>query len=186
MIAYLDESARQGPFGLAHVLAAAVIIDDPDAARDEMSKLRRPRQRAVHWHDESASRRLVLIRAVCGLGIQAFATTAHPVASSRLERARQRCLVAITEDLAGEGVDELVIESRDVALDYRDRRSLAGAQRAGIAAGVPYGHTMKRSEPLLWAADVIAGAVSMHVAGVDSTYFVELNASLLHIRDIGG
>jgi hypothetical protein len=40
----------------------------------------------------------------------------------------------------------------------------------------------KPDEPLLWAADVIAGVLSMHLAGTDSRYFAMLTGSLLHIR----
>jgi hypothetical protein len=48
-----------------------------------------------------------------------------------------------------------------------------------------YKHVGKLEEPLLWAADAVAGSISLHLAGEDSTYFAKLQASLLKVRQVG-
>jgi hypothetical protein len=182
MIAYLDESSRQGPNGLCYVVAAAVVAEDEDRARDRLLKLRQPGQRFLHWHDEQRDRRTTVIEGVSETGVLVLVTVCHPVGNRRQERARQRCLVALAADLASEGVSKLVIESRQPRRDRRDRSTLLGAQQSGIARELVYRHTDKCSEPLLWAADAIAGAVSLHYAGRDSTYFTMLDTDLLRVR----
>jgi hypothetical protein len=109
-------------------------------------------------------------------------TYQHPVTPKRQERARRLCLGALADDLVTEGVDDMVIESRQRTQDKADRLLMYRLQQSGRALGLSYSHVNKRAEPLLWAADAIAGAVSMHVAGFDSRYYTNLRTSLLRIR----
>jgi len=183
MRGFVDESSRDGPGGLCYVTAAAVAVENEAEARRVLKKLRRPGAVSVHWHDDRAhARRVELLEALADLDLQAFATYRHLVPPRRQERARRQCLAALADDLATEGVTDMVIESRQPAQDRQDRSLMLGIQQAGRAPGLSYGHVMKPDEPLLWAADIITGVLSMHLVGVDSRYFTMMSGSLLHIR----
>jgi hypothetical protein len=69
--------------------------------------------------------------------------------------------------LHGLDVTELVMEARERELNRRDVRTVAGARYA-LPAGADFriDHEFAANEPLLWAADVVAGAVRSHRLGV--------------------
>ncbi len=184
MEAFLDESSRLTGSSYCYVIAAAVTIDDHVQVREAMRELRAPRSQVVHWHDENAARRREIVGRLAELDVHAFVHSCHPVAPKAQERVRARLLVAMTDDLAKEGVDHMVIEARKASLDKKDRATMAATKRSGIGRAMRYSHVAKQDEPLLWVADVIAGVVSLHVAGDDSSYFAQLRTSLLVLRQI--
>jgi Protein of unknown function (DUF3800) len=178
--AFIDESVRAGSGGLRYVVAAGAVLQaDRDRARDELRKLLLPRQRYLHWNSEKAARRLAILDRLSGFVAMALACSSYPVGARRQERARADCLTALVGDLKAQGITELVIETRGEVPDRRDRRTLLHARDAGIAASdLNYRHVGKLEEPLLWAADAIAGAVALHLTGEDSRYFEQLRMSL--------
>jgi hypothetical protein len=187
VIAFIDESVRAGSRRLLYVVAASAVLQaDGDRARDELRKLLLPRQPYLHWNSEKPARRLAILDRLTSLGAMVFACSYYPVGTRHQESARAACLTALVGDLKAEGISELVIETRGEALDRRDRRTLLHAREVGIASGdLSYRHTGKREEPLLWAADAIAGAVALHLTGEDSRYFEQLQAGLLVVRRLG-
>jgi hypothetical protein len=187
MIAFSDESVREGQGGLLYVVAAgAVAQTDLDPARDELRKLLLSRQPYLHWNSEKAARRLAIVDCLSDLVAMALACTYYPVEARRQEPARAACLTALVGDLKAEGISKLVIEARGEVLDRRDRRTLLHAREVGIAShDLNYRHVGKLEEPLLWAADAIAGAVALHLTGEDSRYFEQLQTSLLIVRRLG-
>jgi hypothetical protein len=187
MIAFVDESVRARSGRLLYVVAAAAVLQaDLDQARDEFRKLLLPRQSYLHWNSEKATRRVALLDHVSDLAAMALTYGYYPAGARHQERARAACLTALVGDLKVEGISELVIETRSEALDRRDRQTLLDARHAGIGAdSLTYRHVGKLEEPLLWAADAIAGAVALHLTGEDSRYFEQLQASLLVVRRLG-
>jgi hypothetical protein len=187
VIAFIDESVRTGSGGLLYVVAAGAVVQaDLDPARDGFRKLLLPRQPYLHWNSEKPARRVAVLDRLTGLEVMAFACSYYPVGTRRQEPARAACLTALVGDLKAEGISDLVIETRSEALDRRDRQTLLDARHAGIAAdSLIYRHVGKLEEPLLWAADAIAGAVALHRTGEDSRYFKQLQTSLLVIRRLG-
>ena len=187
MIAFIDESVRAGSGRLLYVAAAGAVLQaDLDRARDELRRLLLPRQPYLHWNSEKAARRVAVLDRLTGLEVMAFACSYYPVGTRRQEPARATCLTALVGDLKAEGISELVIETRGEVPDRRDRRTLLHAREVGIASGdLSYRHVGKLEEPLLWAADAIAGAVALHLTGEDSRYFKQLQTSLLVIRRLG-
>ncbi|WET78866.1 hypothetical protein P3102_33295 [Amycolatopsis sp. QT-25] len=63
-------------------------------------------------------------------------------------------------ELAAFDVEMFVLESRTATLDARDVETVKGA-RFTLPKGTPFrvAHERGKDEPLLWAADIVAGAI---------------------------
>jgi hypothetical protein len=160
--AFIDESIRGGRAGV-YVLAAAVVSDSAvETARTALRSVLRPRQPRFHWRDEADDQRIRMLEALTLSRVEPRAA-AFALDGERQERGRVHCLQGLLADLNGLGVSHLVFETREEHNDAKDRKAIALAQRGGwIAADMRYEFRRPRDEPLLWAADAIAGAVSAH------------------------
>lgn len=85
--------------------------------------------------------------------------TGAPVPRRRQERARAKCLSALIHELYGYGVEKLILEARETELNQADIRTTAGVRQHDLPKGAQFRveHVPGAHEPLLWAADVIAG-----------------------------
>lgn len=83
------------------------------------------------------------------------AVLAHRAGRTAQVQARGRVLGGLVKDLARDGVDHLIIESRRPRDDGRDRSVLLDTRRTS-AATFTYDWRTK-AEPLLWYADALAG-----------------------------
>ncbi|MEE2040893.1 hypothetical protein Q8791_27100 [Nocardiopsis sp. CT-R113] len=171
LVAYADESFLEDRERGYYVVATAVI--DPahlDHARQVMLDLRGTRRTGkTHWTEmdrQERKRAATRVAAIEGMHIVAVGT---PVPPRRQERARARCLEHLVAELYGYGVSTLVMESRTRDLDQRDIRAVIGARRA-LPKGTRFAieHTAGAVEPLLWVADVLAGAVRADRHGEES------------------
>jgi hypothetical protein len=181
VIAFADESVREDSGGVLYVLGAAVVLRDLDAAREALRSMLPGRQERLHWRGERETRRLALLQTLSDHGVAVFGSWAYPVGRQRQERARRACLTTLAGDVGREGVTELVLEHRDEAGDRLDRQTLVDARRGGIVE-LSYRFARAADEPLLWAADAVAGAMSAHLAGVTSRYYDALRPSVLILR----
>ncbi len=162
-VAFLDESARDGPDGL--YVVAAVVLVEVTAAEDVARALLARGQRRLHWRDEGEGRRQAILAALGALGAPLLATVARPVAPRGAERARARCLVRLAYELSAAGVAEWVLEARQARNNDRDRRTLVGAVRSGVASPhLSYRFARALEEPCLWLADAAAGAIAADLA----------------------
>jgi len=187
VIAFADESVRRGPSGLAYVVAAAVIV--PGDAEEARQVLRALSGRTVrfHWRTERDSRRIAMLGHLSELGVSAFARWHSPTTGRRQERSRALCLAALAGDLTRAGIDELVLEAREEHLNRRDLVTLVGAKAAGvIPEGFRYRFAGSTEEPLLWAADALAGVVGGWVVGEADTYLAHLRPADMHIQRVEG
>lgn len=183
MIAYVDESARPGHEGVYYLVTAGVVVGvELEQARRTLAKLHPPQGR-FHWRQERAGGRLAMLDVMAELGTAVFVAWAYPIGKRRQEEARRRCLTTLLNDLRHEGVSELVIERReDRALNSADRRTILDAKQAGLTSlDLLYRFEAPKAEPLLWVPDAIAGAVGLHLAGVDSTYYDRLTLGALSV-----
>lgn len=181
MIAYVDESGREGPEGIYYLVTAGVVVGaEPDDARRTLLKLRPPRGR-FHWYRQRDQGRMAMLDAMATLGTAAFVTWAYPIGAKRQEQARERCMTELLANLDREGIDQVVIERREErGLNRADRRTIHGAQQAGLVSeALTYRFQAPREEPLLWVPDAIAGAVGMHLANKTSVYFDRLGTGRL-------
>lgn len=171
LVAYADESFLEHDHRGYYVVANAIV--DPchvDQARQAMDALRGGRRIGkTHWTEMDASERkraAVTVAALKGIHIVAVGT---PVPPRRQERARARCLEHLVPELSGCGVETLIMEARTPALNKRDVQTVIGARYA-LPKGTRFAieHTKGAQEPLLWVADVLAGAVRAGREGNDT------------------
>lgn len=160
--AFGDESFREAPDGGYYVLAAAVYARTVeqqvrDVMREQLGTLK---ARKWHWTEMDAKHRLAAARALAQLGGIHVVTVGTPVPRRRQERARALCLQRLVHELHGYGVGALVLEGRTAQLNRRDIKTVAGA-RFQLPKGTRFtvSHANGTAEPLLWAADIVAGAV---------------------------
>lgn len=149
--AYADESYRRGSY---LICAATVAVHERGAAQKEMRGLLAPRQRRLHFVDESDRRRRIILSAIATLET----STVIYVASDRSQSAaRAAILGTMVPDLHRRGVNRLVLDSRE-GLDGKDRATIHRAVRLSRIDGFSYVHQHSASEPLLWVPDAVAWA----------------------------
>jgi hypothetical protein len=185
--AFADESFHGAPSGGFYVLAAAVFDgDDHDASREVMLQLRATqggsRVAKLHWNDMDRPSRLEAITRVADFAGIHVVTVGTPVPHRRQERARSACLARLAYELHG-CVPALVMESRSRVLNLRDIRTVTSARHL-LPKGTEFQitHLPGAAEPLLWVADVVAGAVRAHREGEPS--YRRLLANSLYEIDV--
>jgi hypothetical protein len=147
---FADESKAHG-----YLLAAAVILpEDLGRARKEISNLRLPGQRGLHFKKESDRRRRVIVQALAGTGASVLLYDAAGHASER--DARRACLEGLVDAAASLGARSLVLD-RDDSLVESDRYRLYGlVRKAGCESTLVYEHKSRHEECLLAIPDAIA------------------------------
>lgn len=153
LLGYVDESYEPGRL---YVLAAVLADDAEHGPRDALRALLTDRRKRVHFHDDDLARRMRAATTVAGLGMRLIAAVRR--STDRPERSRAKCLTALVWHV-GPHADGLVIEARSLVDNRRDRATLARVRAAkGPALRVAFAPAA--GEPLLWAADVVAGAAA--------------------------
>jgi hypothetical protein len=161
-VAYVDESYREHEGGGFYVLAAAVLDDEVDRSRTAMLALRGARQVGkVHWNEMDSRDRQQAVTVVAELSGVHVVAVGSPVPRRGQERARAVTLRRLVFELHARGVRRMLIEARQVRLDRRDVQVVIAA-RYDLPRGVKrpeVQHCAGSAEPLLWIADIVAGAV---------------------------
>ncbi len=161
--AWVDESMRLRMDEPGCYVLAAVVVDPAgcEPARDALRALLLKGQRRLHWRDESAGRRQQVIACVAGSGVCAVAVAGSPVERAKQERARRVCMERLLYELHAMGVERVFFESRTPSLNQRDAVMVAAMHSSGtISTRLWVEHQQPLQEPLLWAADAVAGAVA--------------------------
>lgn len=163
-IAYLDESEphRERHLG-AYILAAAIVPNEEQpTARASVAALKPCRLSKAHWHQQpDPGQRLQLVRTVAAMPGSQLVIVRLGATDLRPERRRRLCLERMAYELGQLDVQDAVIESRGPADDARDRAMLqALRQRHALTSPLRFEHVAGPIEPLLWAPDVICGAVN--------------------------
>ena len=135
-----------------------------------------PRQRRLHFVNESPQRRRFLLDAICELPVRTRLYTSvqkEPVA-------RHWAVEALLVDMCALGGQRLVIECREASQDERERRLIAAAvQRGAAPADLSYSHLRARDEPLLWVADAVGWAY-----GAGPVWRRRAEPLIDHLRDV--
>ncbi len=162
--AYVDESYRSTVS--TYVLSSALVpTSRADDLRDHLKRLARGRAR-IHWRDRSTRERLVLAREVAAQGVRSVSWVTSVSVAKQQERARRVLLERAVFDLVEISAVALVLETRHEERNRHDRDALRGFQRAGVLTGdLDVSHGLPLEEPLLWLADVVAGAVGEACCG---------------------
>jgi len=160
--AFVDETFREDSTAGFYVLAAVVL---GPSAQDEvtvgMLRLRgRRRMAKLNWSQMDHPQRKAAATQLAGADGLHVAVVGTPVPRRRQERARALCLTALVPDLHERGVQEILIEARTPELDRRDIETIRGV-RFGLPRHTTLWarHVPGAEQPLLWAADIVAGAV---------------------------
>lgn len=181
LTAFVDESEPDRRFDPdSYMLAAALCPqDEADPARAVLAALRMRGQKKLHWRDEQAARRAALVEAVAALPLTHVVVVRDGRPGEASERRRRHCLERMVFELAARGVDQEVFESRGRADDRRDRAMLDALRAKKQApAGFRIEHLPGPADALLWAADIVCGAVSRYRTG-QVGYFEILAARLV-------
>ncbi|MGQ0432437.1 MAG: hypothetical protein ACT452_08535 [Microthrixaceae bacterium] len=165
MTAFVDESIRTGSDGF-YIVAAVIVVGDLEQGRDFARSLLLPGQVRLHWNEEGDRRRQLIVGALAELGAPSRVYVGRLGPDVRQARVRALGFNRLLWDLWSEGVDSLVIESRQEHNDRQDRRTILSAQRSRKASPtLTYSFARPSDEPLLWLPDVLAGAAAATVGG---------------------
>ena len=204
ILAFVDESRKPmrdpatgnvATTGDHYVVAAAIVLSgDAAGMRDELRGLLEEVGHDLHYSQLSAKRRAVALNGIAGIaGWDALVyETAAPVPGRRPERrTRARILTAALPDLTGaHGVRVVTLETRAApkkgfhTLDQHDHATWRSLVDRGL---VPTGRAIAhgdKAEPLLWVADLLAGARSDHLCGADRGMFPLIAHRVSHITTV--
>ncbi|MGD6757264.1 hypothetical protein [Streptomyces sp. BH105] len=160
--AWSDESFQEKDEAGFYIIAAAVIESHVlDEARTVMLQTRGRRQTTKsHWTEMDDRERQGAAEAIAALGGLHVVAVGSPVPVRRQERARSTCLTELVTQLHGFQVGHLYMEAREQQLNNRDVATVQRARRYVLPKGADFriDHIPGGTEPLLWVADVVAGA----------------------------
>lgn len=159
--AFVDESMRLTPDGQGTYVLAAVVAEMTrcEEIRALLRSLLYKRQDRLHWRDEDAPRRTKIAEAVGGLNVAATVVIGSPLAKTKQERARRKCLEALLPHLEGMGVSRVVTEQRTPSLVEADRKMVIAIRgKRLIGPGLRVETARPKEEPMLWLPDAVAGA----------------------------
>ncbi|MDN5898572.1 MAG: hypothetical protein L0H74_00720 [Brachybacterium sp.] len=172
--AFIDESEPHGRSPGTYLLAAALIqTDELENVRGAVAPFLRPGQKKIHWHDENSRSRRDLVAAVAQLeAIHLVVVRDGAEPTEKSERRRRKCLERLLWSLdANYGVNWATIEARQQRQNESDRY-IHNRMRARqeISSTLRMDHTPGPKEPLLWVADIVAGAFIAHRCGDEVGY----------------
>ncbi len=168
--------------GEFYVVAAAVVLrGDLDDTRRQLEDLASELGAELHYNELSPARRLQAVDGIAKMGIWDgyLFETAKPFSPrhNSERRARAHTMSAAFRVLGGtEGVQRLVLETRGnpsmgFTLDEHDHRTLQSLRdKNQVPHALSISHGTK-AEPLLWLADVVAGARTDHLCNVNSDVY---------------
>jgi hypothetical protein len=161
--AFVDESMRLTPDNQGTYLLAAVVCDPVacDPVREMLRSLRYRRQPRLHWHAEEDPRKTKIAESIGALSLSATVVVGMPLATSKQERARAKCMETLLPELEAQGVTQVWLEARTPSLSRTDMR-LVDALRSQrrITPAIRVDTALPSEEPMLWLPDAVAGAVS--------------------------
>lgn len=163
LVAWGDESrSNQRLDPNVYILGAVLMPSDTvDEVRDNLRGIQKRRGEKLHWTREPAKRRDDIAEAIANCGITGIAFVKLTETGEREERMRRKCFIDLMLALWTEyDCNSLTLESRGAKQDRLDR-NLLDSMRAShrIPFEFRLSHAPGLSEPLLWAADAVCGAV---------------------------
>jgi len=146
----------------SYIYSTAIVLPEhADDVRANLKRLLLRGQNKLHWRMESDRHQLQIIERIATYNVEYLVVARTGVAGEKPERRRRKCLERLFHELTERGVSHAVLESRGAKDDQRDRAFLDGlrAQRA-LSRSIRVDHQRGHTEPLLWLADAICGAVT--------------------------
>lgn len=185
LLAYGDESIRRvGDGSMVYVFAAVVIPETACAGvRAALAPLA-PVGQKLHWRDENQARREAIAAVLAGTQLDAVVLVGAMVSARKQERSRRHLLGRLLWELDQRHVSVLTLESRHHERDRHDIHAVGGFRNAGhLSRRLRVDHGLPAQEPLLWAADAVAGAVVDERTGNPTN--LTMLAGLVQVIDVG-
>lgn len=157
-----------------------VVTGTAPQARKQLAELAHPARGRFHFGKETPGDRLRGAQAVADLAVPLVVVIR--TGEAKPERARGICLPALLWHLHGR-VEHLVLEARSPAENTRDARVLSG-RRPRCCTPMTYEFVASVAEPLLWGADIVAGAVFQERSRRRPEYMDVLRAGLVEVYDL--
>jgi hypothetical protein len=148
--AFVDESIRGQRYLMGCVLIEARHLPATRAAVGALPT----RGRRLHFNNEVDAQRRILLAAIADLPVQAFVVVCHRRHGVSEFLAREACLAVIVAEVQSQGVDRLVIESRQD--DSEDTRIISKVRQP--LPPLVFEHRIARREAMLGVADGITWA----------------------------
>jgi hypothetical protein len=177
---------RRVDASLLHYILAAVVVpeDDCPGARAELSQLLLGKQCALHWRTERPSRREWIVTTIRSLPVRSLVVVGTMTNPRRQERARRLVLGRLLHCLDERQVSLAVLESRHAERDRNDLKALGAFRNQRVVSRrllVTQGHPIQ--EPMLWAADAVAGAAGDRACGQPACW--DVLSGLTELIDVG-
>lgn len=159
--AWGDESGSKPGIDDGVYIMAAPIAEAGDCAEltEAMRTLLLPEQKKVHWRAESRRRRDTIVDVIAELPLEGVVVVRQGPKDDSDERRRRKVLERFLPTLDQLGCVELTLESRGTRLDGRDRVMLDALRTRREVSGLRLDHATGPSDPVLWIADAICGAI---------------------------
>lgn len=168
-----------------YVMGAVLVL--PEAADDlraAMLDLRQPAEKKIHWHADDAGRRDKVVGVIAGLPLEGVVVVRHGPREEKDERRRRKCFETFAPELAAAGCASLVLESRGHKADQRDHAMLSALRASRrIDARMRLDHAPGPTDPLLWVADAMCGALVAHRVGEGRWWSALDRRMTLHVVD---
>lgn len=180
--AYVDESeSNQRLDPGTYILAATLVEDDhADEVRQAMAALRPPGRPKLHWHHESGRSRLAVVKTIAELPVLHLIVVRSVQPIEPTERRRRKCMARLAHELEVRHVDEIVAESREPKANRRELQHLQLLRANGLVArDLRLYHVRGPREPILWAADAMAGAIV--AARIGEPSYLEILSSVTDV-----
>lgn len=172
LTAGIDKTVISHGGGVTYVLAG-VVFQDAQPARRAFQQLTANRKRPFHWRKEGRTLREAAV-AVLENHLAAAYLLARTTGRSGQVIARRELLAHLVAELTNDGIDHLIIESQDTALDGRDRNTILDTFRANRGGPTFTYEWRTKTEPLLWYPDALAGIAHEYLAGGQTDHFQRL------------
>jgi hypothetical protein len=150
-----------------------------DSVRDAVSKLAR-KQLPFHWREAGPRQRRAAVELLSQLDAVHCVVVGTGLDGARQERHRRKCLQRLLWELDQFGVSHIRLDARRREQNDADSAAVAAwrAQRV-LSSELRVDHVRARAEPLVWIADIVAGAVTAARADGDEQHLKPLE-SMLH------
>lgn len=159
LTAWADESGSRPDLDPGAYLIAATLCEEEAVPeiRVVMEDLRIGELK-LHWHGSSDERRGLLVEAVSSLPVTGFVVV-HVDKDADDRRHRRKCMEYLLPHLAYMPCSMITFESRG-QLDASDLATMQLLRsRRVIESTLRIDHAVGLTEPALWAADIVCGAV---------------------------
>jgi hypothetical protein len=135
-----------------------------DPYRADLTRLRTTGVK-LHWRDLDARRCQRAIEMVAQFDARILIVIASPMDHRKQERARAICLERLARELQEHGATRAVLEARTASLMRKDDHTIDRLRsRCLMAPALRFEHRQPHSDPMLWAAVVVLGAVGAALA----------------------